>query len=72
MAVPRTCPDVLKQGGGSGWHMLGPDQDGQDEFPVFCDMTSDPITATLHHNQEAGTKVEDYEVPESYVAEVFA
>ena len=70
MAVPRTCPDVLKQGGGSGWYMLDPDQDGQDEFPVFCNMTSDPITATLHHNQETGNKVKGYEAPESYVAEV--
>ena len=72
MTVPRTCRNVRKQGGGNGWYMLDPDQDGQDEFPVFCNMTSDPITATLHHNQEAGNKVQGYEDPESYVAEVLA
>ena len=72
IAAPRTCSEVRRQGGESGWYMLDPDQDGQDEFPVFCNMTSDSITAALHHDQEAGTKVEGYEDPESYVAKVFA
>ena len=51
--------------------MLEPDQDGQDEFPVFCNMTSDPITATLHHNQEVGNKVQGYEDLESILTEIF-
>ena len=52
--------------------MPDPDQDGQDEFPVFCNMTSDPITATLHHDQEAVKRVKGYEEAESYVAHVIA
>ena len=46
--------------------MLDPEQDGLDPISVFCNMSSHPVTAVLHHNLEELTYVHGYEATGSY------
>ena len=46
--------------------MLDPEQDAQDPISVFCNMSSSPVTAVLHHNLEKWIHVNDYEPVGSY------
>ena len=57
-------------GGEEGFHTLDPEQDGLDPISVFCNMSSTPVTAVLHHNLEEWTFVDDYEDTGSYNGEV--
>ena len=66
----KTCYEVQRSGGQEGYHMLDPEQDGLDPIPVFCNMSSHPITAVLHHNLEELTYVQGYEATGSYNGQV--
>ena len=68
--LPKTCHEVMKSGGREGNHILDPEQDGFDPMPVFCNMSSDPVTAVLHHNLENVTYIHGYEGAGSYNAQV--
>ena len=57
-------------GGQEGYHTLDPEQDGHDPISVFCNMSSTPVTAVLHHNREEWTYVSGYEAPGSYNGKV--
>ena len=63
---PRTCYEVQQEGN----HNLDPEQDGLNPVSVFCNLSSTPVTAVLHHNQENSTLVQGYEDRGSYNAEV--
>ena len=63
---PTTCHEVQESGGQEGYHMLDPEQDGLDPISVFCNMSSSPVTAVLHHNREEWTFVNNYESVGSY------
>ena len=63
---PRTCNEVPNE----GFHLLDPEQDGLDPISVFCNMSSTPITAVLHHNLENWTTVSGYEEAGSYNGQV--
>ena len=58
---PRTCYEIQQSGGGEGIHEIDPDQDGLEPMAVFCNMSSSPVTAVLHHNQENWMHVDGYE-----------
>ena len=68
--LPKTCYEVQESGGQEGYHSLDPDQDGLDPISVFCNMSSTPVTAVLHHNREEMTNVTGYDVQTSYNATV--
>ena len=68
--LPKTCLEVHKAGGGEGYYKLDPEQDGLDPIFVYCNMSSTPITAVLHHNREEWTHVHGYEGPEMYDGQV--
>ena len=50
--------------------MLDPEKDALDPISVFCNMSSTPVTAVLHHNLENWTYVSGYDAPGSYPAQV--
>ena len=64
---PRTCSGVSNE----GFHLLDPEQDGLGPISVFCNMSSRPIPAVLHHNRENWTTVRGYEKPGSYNGQVW-
>ena len=57
---PKTCHEVQQSGGRDGYHTLDPEQDDLDPIVVFCNMSSSPVTAYLHHNRENWTYVSGY------------
>ena len=63
---PRTCDEVPND----GLYNLDPEQDGLDPISVFCNTSSTPATAVLHHNVENWTLVQGYESSGSYTAQV--
>ena len=63
---PRSCYGVHN----NGYHIIDPEQDGVDPITVFCNTSTSPVTAMLHHNLENWTLVTGYESPGSYNAEV--
>ena len=63
---PRTCDEVPND----GLYNLDPEQDGLDPISVFCNISSTPATAVLHHNIENWTLVDGYESSGSYTAQV--
>ena len=67
---PTTCHEVQESGGQEGYHTLDPEQDGLDPISVFCNMSSSPVTAVLHHNREEWTHVTGYEDIGSYDGQV--
>ena len=67
---PKTCHEVQSLGGQEGYHTLDPEQDGLDPLSVFCNMSSTPITAVLHHNLEEWVFVKGYEATGSYNGQV--
>ena len=67
---PETCHEVRHSGGQEGYHTLDPEQDGLDPMPVFCNMSSTPVTAVVHHNRENWTYVSGYADPGSYDGQV--
>ena len=67
---PKSCYEVKKSGGQEGYHILDPEQDGVDPLSVFCNMSSDPVTALLHHNMEELAFVTGYEDAGSYNGQV--
>ena len=50
---------------------MDPEQDGLDPISVFCNTSSTPVTAVLHHNLENWTHVKGYEASGSYNAQVW-
>ena len=64
---PRTCDEVPND----GLYNLDPAQDGLDPISVFCNTSSTPATAVLHHNFEEWTHVSGYEAAGSYEAKVW-
>ena len=67
---PKTCHEVQMSGGSEGYHTIDPEQDGIGPISVFCNMTSSPVTAVLHHNLESWTHVSGYEDAYSYNGQV--
>ena len=67
---PKTCHDVQAAGGLEGVHYLDPGQDNIRPLAVFCNMSSSPVTAVLHHNLEEWTHVTGYDPSGSYNGEV--
>ena len=67
---PKTCQEVQSAGGQEGYHSLDPEQDNLDPISVFCNMSSTPVTAVLHHNLEEWSYVKGYEPPGSYNGQV--
>ena len=63
---PKSCYGVQN----NGYHIIDPEQDGVDPITVFCNTSSSPVTAVLHHNLENWTLVHGYETPGSYNAQV--
>ena len=63
---PQSCYGVHD----NGYHTIDPKQDGVDPITVFCNTSSSPVTAVLHHNLEDWTLVSGYERPGSYNAPV--
>ena len=68
--LPKTCFNVRTSGGGDGYYILDPEQDGLDPISVFCNVSRTPVTAVLHHNQENWTHVHGYEDVRSYNGQV--
>ena len=68
--LPKTCFNVRTSGGGDGYYILDPEQDGLDPISVFCNVSRTPVTAVLHHNQENWTHVHGYEDVGSYNGQV--
>ena len=69
-SLPKTCFNVRTSGGGDGYYILDPEQDGLDPISVFCNVSRTPVTAVLHHNQENWTHVHGYEDVGSYNGQV--
>ena len=69
---PKTCQHVKQSGGQDGNYYLDPEQDYLDPISVFCNMSSTPVTAVLHHDLEKWTHVHGYERPGSNNAQVGA
>ena len=67
---PKTCHDAHTSGGQEGYHTLDPELDDMDPISVFCNMSSSPVTAVLHHNLEEWTYVSGYEGSGSYEGQV--
>ena len=67
---PKTCQEVQISGGQEGYHTIDPEQDDLDPIYVFCNMSSSPVTAVLHHNREDISYVSGYEAHGSYNGEV--
>ena len=65
---PRSCYEVQHE----GYHIIDPEQNGIDPIRVFCNTSSTPITAILHHNLEDLTRVQGYDSPGSYNAKVWS
>ena len=63
---PKSCYGVHD----NGYNTIDPEQDGVDPITVFCNTSSSPVTALLHHNLEDWTLVSGYESPGSYDARV--
>ena len=58
---PKTCHEVYKYGGNDGYYNIDPEQDGLDPVYVYCNMSSAPITAIVHHDREEWTLVNGME-----------
>ena len=65
---PRSCHEAQHE----WYHNIDPEQDGLNPISVFCNLSSTPVTAVLHHNQESSTLVQGYEARGSYNAEVWS
>ena len=70
--LPKSCQEVQQSGGQDGNHTLDPEEDSLDPISVFCNMSSTPVTAVLHHNLENWTHVHGYNARGSYNAQVGA
>ena len=66
----KTCHEVHKHGGNDGYYNIDPEQDKLDPVYVFCNMSSTPITAIVHHDREEWTFVSGYEKRGSYNGQV--
>ena len=67
---PRTCYEVKIAGGLNGYHTLDPEQDGFEPIGVFCNISSTPVTAVVHHNLEEWLHITGYEGRGSYEGQV--
>ena len=70
ISFPKTCHEVHNRGGNEGYYKLDPEQDGVDPVYVYCNMSSTPITAVVHHDREEWTYVSGYEGAASYNGQV--
>ena len=57
-------------GDAEGYYNVDPEQDGLSPILVYCNMSSSPVTAVLHHNREEWTHVTGYGGKGSYHGEV--
>ena len=69
-AFPESCFAVQQAGLEGGYYTIDPEQDGANEFTVYCNTSVSPAVAILRHNQEARTLVTGYEDAGEYVAQV--
>ena len=67
---PKTCQEVHKLGDHDGYYHLDPEQDGFDPILVYCNISTTPVTAVLHHNREEWTHVHGYNAAGSYDGQV--
>ena len=67
---PRTCQEVHMSGNAEGYYEVDPEQDCLEPILVYCNMSSNPVTAVLHHNREEWTHVHGYGPPGSYDGQV--
>ena len=67
---PRTCYEVKIAGGLNGYHTLDPEQDGFEPIGVFCNISSTPVAAVVHHNLEEWLHITGYEGRGSYEGQV--